>query len=132
MPRKTSTEIQTLFRTAFEKQKADRSTGWGVEDSEAVVLSLVSAQTDKNGKEVKLTADASERINAALRITPNRVYTLIASELEKAGVVVDDTYRELILKTLDVTAFRTELVKGDVLKSAGKGKRKTSVVDLLK
>lgn len=132
MPRKTTAEIQELFKQAFEKRKGNRTSGWTAEDSAFIAMEMLNAQTDKTGKAIKLAGESLQVANAALQITPQGIVTVLAGEVEKAGGSIDETSKGILLRILDVQAFRHELVAGEVLEKAPKGKKRKSLVDLLK
>ena len=133
MPKKTTEEMKDLFKTSFTTVKGNRTSGWEAEDSERVVMSLISGMTDKDGKEIKLTPERTGKIQAALAITSKRIAKLIKNEMEAAGAVVDEFTEDKILWLADLPKIRNELTEAGILEKSGKGKRsKKKVVDLLK
>ena len=132
MPKKTTAEIEQLFKSSFKEVKGTRSSGWRPEDSEPIVFTLLGVQTDRTGKEVKIPPATMEKLKAAMLITPQRILPFIFAEMESLGVAVDETTKRLLARLIDVTGFRQELVEGNVLAKSPKGKTKQSITDLLK
>jgi len=124
MPKKTRTEIVTLYKKAINDAKGSRKSGWEAEYSEKVALQLIKVQTDEEGKDLKLTGDRMGRLTSAMQITPKRVVQLIKAELKAAGGELDDTSEAFLLDLFDIAKFRKELVEANIIQSGGKGKKK--------
>ena len=131
MPKKSINDIVGLYKKAVTDTAAARKSGWGAENSESVALQLIKAQSDSEGKEVKLSAERLGRITAAMQITPRRVVQSIKSELKAAGAELDDNSESFLLDLFDIVKFRKELIGADLVKPSGKGReKKQSLKDL--
>jgi len=133
MPKKTQNEIEKLFAEHFNKVKGDRTHGWDAHDSQEVAMHLITAQTDKDGKEVKLGAERIAKINAAMLNAPKRIVDFIKDEVESAGAVMDHGTEEKLLWLMDLPKVRADLTAAGIFEKMGKGKKtKAKLTDLLK
>jgi hypothetical protein len=130
MAKKSTTDIHSVFREEMKAVTAGGKTGWDAADSETVAMKLITSITETQG--VKLKAEATARLKAAMAISPRRIVEIIKKELEDSDTVIDATSEDLLLRIFDIPKLRKELVNANFVKAAGKGKKKTSVADILK
>ncbi len=128
----TPSQIETLFRESFLKIKGTRTSGWEADDSEKTALLILEAQTDKEGKPIKFSKEATARIGAALRLTPKRILNLIDGEIVAAGGALDGLTAEHLLLLCDHSKFHQGLVRDALLVKNARGKKKRNILEALK
>lgn len=131
MAKRTKTEVDQLFKSTFTEVKGTRNSGWDASDSEQLAIPLIEALTKSDGSAVKLKPEVLERIKAALQASPKRIVKYIKSHVEEAGMSMDECTEAHLLRIVDVTQFRTSLVKDGILKPSSKKAGKQSLSELL-